>query len=150
MKYATLGLLLLLGLVLAACEPLRDRYDSGRYDSGRYGPSASRDREGWELLGQTEADLRNDRDRIQVGRREGTFRTLRVVVRGAPLDMSEMVVTFGDGETFSPKLKQRFDENTTSREIDLPGNRRAIKTVDFNYRSVNRREGRATVYLYAR
>ena len=142
MRHATVGLLLLLGLVLAGCEPLRDRYGSG--------PLASRDREGWELLGQGEADLRSDRDRIQVGRREGTFRALRLVVRGAPLEMSDMVVTFGDGQTFSPKIKQRFDENTSTREIDLPGERRAIKSVDFNYRSLNRREGRATVYLYGR
>jgi hypothetical protein len=147
MKHATVGLLLLLGLVLAGCEPLRDRYDSDRYGSG---PLGSRDREGWELLAQAEADLKNDRDRIQVGRREGTFRALRLVVRGAPLEMSDMVVTFGDGQTFSPKIKQRFDENTTSREIDLPGDRRVIKSVDFNYRSLNRREGRATVYLYGR
>jgi hypothetical protein len=147
MKHATVGLLLLLGLLLAGCEPLHDRSNSGRYGSG---PAASRDREGWELLGQSEADLKNDRDRIQVGRREGTFRALRLVVRGGPLEMSDMVVTFGDGQTFSPKIKQRFDENTTSREIDLPGDRRAIQSVDFNYRSVDRREGRATVYLYGR
>ena len=147
MKHATVGLLLLLGLALAGCEPVRDRYDSGRYG---YGSSSSRDREGWELLGQSEADLRNDRDRIQVGRREGTFRALRVVVRGAPLEMSDMVVTFGDGQTFSPKIRYRFDENTSSREIDLPGDRRAIRSVDFNYQSVSRREGRATVYLYGR
>jgi hypothetical protein len=145
MKHATVALLLLLGLVLAGCEPMHDRYDSGRY---RAGPTA-RDRDGWELLGQREADLRNDRDRIDVGRREGTIRALRVVVRGAPLEMYDMVVTFSNGETFSPRIKHRFDENT-SREIDLPGDRRVIRSVDFNYRSLNRREGRATVYLYGR
>jgi hypothetical protein len=64
--------------------------------------------------------------------------------------MSDMVVTFGDGQTFSPQIRQRFDENTTTREIDLPGDRRVIRSVDFNYRSLNRREGRATVYLYGR
>ena len=148
MKYATVGLLLLLGLVLGACEPLYDRRDSGRYDNDRYGP-LGRDRQGWELLGQSEADLRNDRDRVDVGRREGTFRALRILVRGGPLEMYDMVVTFGDGQTFSPRIKQRFDENTTT-QIDLPGDRRAIRSVDFNYRSVNRREGRATVYLYGR
>jgi hypothetical protein len=109
----------------------------------------SRDRQGWELLGQSEADLKNDRDRIDVGRREGTFRELRILVRGGPLEISDMVVTFGDGKTFSPRIKQRFDENTTS-QIDLPGDRRTIRSVDFNYRSVDRREGRATVYLYGR
>jgi hypothetical protein len=134
-------------LVLAGCEPLRDRRDSDRYRSE---PLGSRDREGWELLGKGEADFKKDRDRIDIGRREGTFRALRLVVRGAPLEMSDMVVTFGDGQTFSPKIKQNFDERTTSREIDLPGDRRAIRSVDFTYRSPDRGEGRATVYVYGR
>jgi hypothetical protein len=59
-------------------------------------------------------------------------------------------VTFADGNTFSPNLRQRFDENASSREIDLPGDRRVIRSVDFAYRSLNRREGRATVMLYGR
>jgi hypothetical protein len=105
---------------------------------------------GWELLGQREADLRMDRDRIEVGRREGTFREIRVAVRGAPVEIYNVVVTFADGNTFSPNLRQRFDENASSREIDLPGDRRVIRSVDFAYRSLNRREGRATVMLYGR
>jgi hypothetical protein len=104
---------------------------------------------GWELLGQREADLRMDRDRIEVGRREGTFREIRVAVHGAPVELYNMVVTFSDGNTFAPNLRQRFDENS-SREIDLPGDRRVIRSVDFAYRSLNRREGRATVMLYGR
>ena len=111
---------------------------------GRYGGR------GWELLGQREADLRMDRDRIEVGRREGTFREIRVAVRGAPVELYNVVVTFADGNTFSPNLRQRFDENASSREIDLPGDRRVIRSVDFAYRSLNRREGRATVMLYGR
>ncbi len=55
---------------------------------------------GWELLGQREADLRMDRDRIEVGRREGTFREIRVAVHGAPVEMYDVVVTFADGNTF--------------------------------------------------
>ena len=111
---------------------------------GRYGGR------GWELLGQREADLKMDRDRIEVGRREGTFREIRVAVRGAPVEIYNVVVTFSDGNSFSPNLRQRFDENASSREIDLPGDRRALRSVDFAYRSLNRREGRATVMLYGR
>jgi hypothetical protein len=128
---------LLLGFVLAGCVE-----SGGGYYGGRGG--------GWELLGQREADLKMDRDRIDIGRREGTFRELRVVVRGAPVEIYNMVVTFGDGRTFSPNIKHRFDENTSSREIDLPGDRRTIRAVDFQYRSLGRREGRATVMLYGR
>jgi hypothetical protein len=61
-----------------------------------------------------------------------------------------MVLTFSDDSTFSPNIQTRFDENSWSRNIDLPGDRRIIRSVDFTYRSVNRREGRATILLYAR
>jgi hypothetical protein len=66
------------------------------------------------------------------------------------LEMYNMIVTFGDGSTFSPNIRNRFDENSWSRSIDLPGDRRIVRSVDFTYRSLNRREGRATVLLYAR
>jgi hypothetical protein len=125
---------LLLGLLLAACA----------VTDGPYGGR------GWELLGERVAELKMDRDRIEVGRREGRFSTLRVAVKGAPLEMYDMVVTFADGNTFSPNIRHHFNENSWSREIDLPGDRRAIRSVDFRYRSTDRREGRATVLLYGR
>jgi hypothetical protein len=111
---------------------------------------AAQDRERWELLGRQDVDFRGDRDRIEVGRHEGRFKQLQIRVQGAPVEIENMVVTFGNDEKFSPKLRHRFDEKTTSRVIDLPGDRRTIKRIDFNYRSVNRREGRATVAVYGR
>jgi len=95
-------------------------------------------------------DFKNDHDRIDVGRKEGRFKQLEIRVQGAPVEINKMVVTFGNNETFSPELRHRFDENSTSRVIDLPGDRRTIKKIDFNYRSINRREGKATVAVYAR
>jgi hypothetical protein len=104
----------------------------------------------WDLLGERHADLKLDRDRIQVGRREGSFRQLQLTVRGAPLEVYDVVVTFGNGEQFRPNLRFHFDERTASRVIDLPGKRRAIKQVDFLYRTSARREGKATISLYGR
>jgi hypothetical protein len=124
----------LLGLLLSACV----------VTDGPYG-----DR-GWELLGERVAEFKVDRDRIEVGRSEGRFSKLRVAVKGAPLEMYDMVVTFADGTTFSPNIRHHFNENSWSHEIDLPGDRRAIRSVDFRYRSPDRREGRATVLLYGR
>src|SRR5262245_15696483 len=106
--------------------------------------------DGWELLGSREVDFKGDRDRIEVGRSEGKFRQLRFEVRGGSIEMRDMVVTFGDDKKFSPNVSHRFDEKTSSRVIDLPGDRRVIKTVDFVYRSTNKREGKATVSLYGR
>jgi hypothetical protein len=110
----------------------------------------SRSDEGWELLGRQQVDFKKDHDRINVGRKEGTFKRLEIRVEGAPVEIEGMVVTFGNGEKFKPELRHRFDESSKTRAIDLPGDRRAIKQIDFNYRSVNRREGKATVSVYAR
>jgi hypothetical protein len=104
----------------------------------------------WELLGERQADLKLDRDRIQVGRRDGRFRQLQLTVRGAPLEVYDMVVTFGNGQQYKPNLRFHFDERTTSRVIDLPGDTRVIKQVDFVYRTSARRQGKATISLYGR
>ena len=112
---------------------------AGAADSGR-----------WERLGSREVDFRGDHDRIEVGRAEGRFRQLQIRVKGAPIEISDMVVTFGNNEKFSPTLRHRFDEGSGSRVIDLPGERRAIKSIDFNYRSIKRREGKGLVEVYAR
>ena len=105
---------------------------------------------GWEMLGRQEVDFKTDHDRINVGRKEGRFKELQIRVQGAPVEIEKMVVTFDNDEKFSPELRHRFDEKSKSRNIDLPGDRRAIKRIDFNYRSVNRRQGKATVEVYAR
>jgi len=158
--YLGLSFLSLALLSFSACEPISPRYGDtygGPYD-GRYGDryrdryeARSDRRDGdWVTLGRREVDFRNDRDRIEVGRSDGTFRALRVTVRGAPIEMNQMVVTFGDGSKFNTNVRHNFDENSSSRVIDLPGDRRFISHVDFNYRSVSRREGKATVVLQGR
>lgn len=104
----------------------------------------------WQLLGQREVDFNNDHDQIDVGRAEGRFRQLEIRVKNAPIEISDMVVTMGNDETFKPKLRHRFTEKAMSRVIDLPGERRTIKRIDFHYKSINRREGKGIVEVYAR
>ncbi len=104
----------------------------------------------WELLGETKADMQRDRDRIAVGRKEGRFRELRITVLDAPLEMIEMTVTFGNDKQFKPDVRHRFAENSRSRVIDLPGEERVIKRVDFVYKTAERGGGKATVQLHGR
>jgi hypothetical protein len=112
--------------------------------------AAEESRGPWELLGRQEADFRKDHDRIDVGRHEGRFKQLQIRVDEAPVEIRNMVITFNDGKTFKPSLRHRFDERSKSHVIDLPGNRRVIKSIDFDYRSTNRREGKAIVAVYGR
>jgi hypothetical protein len=112
--------------------------------------AAQESRGRWELLGRQEADFRNDHDRIDVGRQEGRFKQLQIRVDEGPVEIRNLVVTFNDGRTFKPNLRHRFDERSKSQVIDLPGNRRVIKSIDFDYRSTSRREGKAIVAVYGR
>ena len=104
----------------------------------------------WQLLGRQEVNFRGDHDRIEVGRSEGRFKELQVRVDGAPIEMRKMVVTFANDETFTPRVRPRFEANSQTRNIDLPGDRRTIKSIDFDYASLDRRQGRAIVEVYGR
>jgi hypothetical protein len=47
-------------------------------------------------------------------------------------------------------VRHRFAEGSGTGIIDLPGERRTIKRIDFNYKSVNRREGKGVVAVLGR
>jgi hypothetical protein len=104
----------------------------------------------WDHIGMRPVDFRVDHDAITaVG--EGVFRTIRIDVEGGDLEMFDVKVTFGNGETFSPSTRLYFREGTRSREIDLPGAARVIRRIDFFYRSaLFGTPGRAIVHVYGR
>lgn len=43
---------------------------------------------------------------------------------------------FGRGEPFRPEVNQYFREGTRTRSIDLPGDGRVIKWIEFRYRNL--------------
>jgi hypothetical protein len=103
----------------------------------------------WELLGQRKVEFRAERDVIAVTAREGAFTAIKLEVDGGNLDLYNIRVVFGNGEVFSPETRFEFREGSWSRTIDLPGNKRVIKRIEFYYRSELKR-GRATVKAYGR
>lgn len=105
---------------------------------------------GWDHLGMRQVDFRSDHDAV-VAAGQGAFRSIRIDVEGGDLEMFNVKVTFGNGETFSPATRLYFRAGSRSRIIDLPGDVRVIRRVDFFYRSVLfGGEGRATVHVYGR
>lgn len=97
----------------------------------------------WEMLGEKKVDFNNDNDRIQVGKSEGRFREIQVRVKDAPVEIHSMVLTFGNGSTFEPNLKEKFRADSQSRPIELPGDRkRTIKEISFKYESIKMNDGR--------
>jgi len=90
-------------------------------------------RDGFFYLGERAVDGGVDHDAIHVGKRDGQLHELMIVVERAPIELFDLVVTFGNGERFEPKTRLVFGADTTSRKIDLPGGGRFIKRVDFRY-----------------
>lgn len=106
-------------------------------------------RAGFDFLGERIVDGAVDHDAIHVGRRDGEFREIMLVVERAPVEIYDVVVTFGNGERFEPRTRIAYDPNTRSRTIDLPGRSRSIQRVDFRYGNVIA-GARAKVELWAR
>ena len=106
-------------------------------------------RSGWDKLGERMVDGKVDRDTIAVGRADGKFTRIQIIVEMSSLVMDDVVVTFGDGTTFSPATRLVFEQNTKSRVIDLPGGARVIRKVDFKYGNLPG-GGRAQVELWGK
>lgn len=117
----------------------RDRDDRGRGDRW--------DARGWDKLGEVRVQGKRDRDTLKIGRDDGRFSKLTFVAEDSDLEVYDIVVTFGNGETFEPKVRHTFKEGTRTRAIDLPGKDRFIKRIDFRYGNLPG-GGRATLVVY--
>jgi hypothetical protein len=112
-------------------------------------PRPARAADDWVELGSRKVDFKGQHDTIDVGKSEGKFTKLRFKVEDADLRMEKIKVTFANGEKFEPETSADFKEGSRSHEIDLPGNARTIKKIDFDYRSERRREP-ATIVVYGK
>ncbi|MFN0248273.1 MAG: hypothetical protein ACKV2T_15380, partial [Kofleriaceae bacterium] len=106
------------------------------------------DSKGWTLLGTREVDGRVDRDRIEVGRYEGKFTKMTIVVRDSDLELIDFGVKFARGPEWKPNVAHYFRESQRTHVIDFPGDERVIKHIDFKYRNLPG-GGRAKVEVWA-
>jgi hypothetical protein len=112
-------------------------------------PAFSWDSKGWTMLGERTVNGRLDRDRIVVGRREGKFSRLTLVVLDSDLELLGFEVRFARGAPFRPDVRHTFRENERTRVIDLPGDDRTIRSLEFTYKNVPR-GGNAKLQVWAR
>jgi hypothetical protein len=104
----------------------------------------------WDQIGSRQVSFRSERDVIPAAG-EGRFRAIRLVVSGGDLEMFDIRIVFGDGSTYSPQTRLVFQEGSSSRVIDLPGEARIIRRIEFSYRSIRAtRDGRAVVTVWGK
>ncbi len=101
-------------------------------------------------LGWTLISRRKDRDSLSVGKEHGQFSSLRFHVKKRVLNIQRMVVHFGNGEKWSPKLRPHFPAGAWSRDIQLPGGKRFIRKVVIVAKSAGKRGRMAKFELFGR
>jgi hypothetical protein len=106
-------------------------------------------RNGYVYLGERFVNGGVDHDMIHVGRRDGQFTSIMLVVENAPVELYDLLVTFGNGQVYEPHTRLVFGPDSTSRMIELPGGARFIRRVDFRYGNLPG-GGQAKVELWAR
>src|SRR3990170_5848652 len=89
----------------------------------------------WELLGSAEIGTRLERDVIEVGRREGRFKSLGFTVRGSDVRIEDLRVVYVGGEADELRIREVLKDGTRSRPIDLPGRGQFIQRIEVTYRT---------------
>ncbi len=120
-------------------------------EHGAGGPGGSgAGQDEWERLGSRGVSFRAERDVIPAAG-EGRFRAVRIAVSGGDLEMFDVRIVFGDGSVYSPATRLVFQEGSWSRVIDLPGEARIIRRIEFSYKSIRAtRDGRALVTVFGK
>lgn len=103
---------------------------------------------GWELLGSKKVGFITDRDVIQVGRREGRFKAIKLRVKEAPIYMTDLKVIYSNGQPDDLPIRSEIRAGGETRAIDLKGRERAIKEIQMVYRSKPTFKGLATVEVW--
>ncbi len=104
----------------------------------------------WRLLGERKVSRKVERDKIMVTVKKGTFRKIKLKVRGAGVNFKKVRVFFGNGKPFDVNIARFIGPGGETRIIDLPGGLRVIKKVVFFYKTRGRGKIRATVRLWGR
>ena len=100
-------------------------------------------------LGERFVAFRGDHDVVNVGPYDGAFRSLYFVVEDNDVEITNFVVTYGNGERERFDTRLVFTRGERSRYLELRGGERHIRSIAFTYRTAGEwRNGRAHVRVY--
>jgi len=98
--------------------------------------AAHPDMTGWRLMGDAWVTGPFERQIIRIGKVEGRFARVMLVVTGSTLEVGDVVIQMGDGQRWSPGLRHSFADGSRSRAVDLPGHVRFIRGVELAHGGV--------------
>jgi hypothetical protein len=104
----------------------------------------------WVRLGKVTASHTADHDKIKVEGRNDDFRKLKFRVTDSPLNMHKIIVTYDNGGSERLDVRENIARGGETREIDLQGGQRSIRSIEFWYDTKGLLNGRAEVIAYGR
>jgi len=104
----------------------------------------------WEKLGRVTATHGADHDKIKVEGRNDDFRKLKFRVSDSPLNMHRIIVTYDNGGAEKLEVRENIPKGGETRDIDLQGGKRSIRTIEFWYDTQGLLSGKADVTAYGR
>ena len=102
----------------------------------------------WAYLGEANVDGAVDHDNIVVTGSRGAFRAIQIRVQKAPIEFDRVVVHYGDGDSEPIHIRSKIPAGGQTHVIDLPGNRRIIRSVEFWYARASRSPRKPKVRLF--
>ena len=103
---------------------------------------------GFSLLGSREVNFRTEQDVIPITRSSGPLRRLLIIPRINPVEIYNVRVIFESGGDFDAPVREKLFVGRDRLMIDLPGEARRVRRVEFRYRMVARDIRRAVVELW--
>ena len=99
---------------------------------------------GWQKLGQKMVDYRANPVAVNI-KGDTSVKVIKLQVKDAALDITKVVVTTADGQTFDVALDKYLAPGSESKEIEVAGGPKGISKVEVQYRGGS--EGRRLALL---
>ena len=100
----------------------------------------------WIELGCRRVSLaERDRDTIDVGKREGWYRAIRLRAEGNDVEVLRVEVVYGNGSPDQLDVRRVIRDGRRSESIDLQGSEKTIDQIHLVYRRLNEERGQTRV-----
>jgi hypothetical protein len=100
----------------------------------------------WVELGCRRVSLADrDRDTIDVGKREGWYRAIRLRAEGNDVEVMRVEVVYGNGAPDELDVRRVIRDGRRSETIDLKGSEKTIDQIHLVYRRLNEERGQTRV-----
>ena len=106
--------------------------------------------QGWAVLGSAKVNGKVDHDEIWVTGYEGNFKAVKLAVENEGIQFNKVVLHFGNGGKEELNIRKFIPAGGETRVLDLKGDDRVIKKVDFFYESNAATSTKAKVVLYGK